>query len=302
MMKIERTTNGGAGYSYQGILSAQELSNLCHSVLYKRWEANEFMSRAILDGMVDDIKPPYEWPANPFVVTVPAMHETDPRAMECIENLHQTPRVFYAKDFDQLERTPEIIDSQINFKTWQTFGPGANTPDFDLKAFEIARFVVPKNRVGIVRNIQTGIGFQALEPNSNDLLRWPRGDALYHQRPLAASDYGLFRCHWMLRTETLNSENGNPKSYRVVDPYNGCGNLGIPGLPFNKLPWWQEMLFMWGSDHPQFWIIPENTILSLWLGNPNGYESNVIHASGLLQGYTQPQGSTITFENLTKAW
>lgn len=294
-MAIERTTNGAAAYSYKQVMTAKEFAELCDSVVYKRWEANEFLEQCIADGMLEDIAHPFDWVADPFVVTVPTIHEADPAAMSCLEGLEQSPRVFYARDFDQLERTPEIINSQINFHSW-TY----SDTSFNNKAFEISRFIVPKNRVGIVRSIQTGLGFQDTTPASQNVPRWPRGDAFWHRRSLG-DNYGDFDCDWMLRTETMNSENNDPKTYRVVD-YDGCSALKVPGLPFSKLPFWQEMAFLWGSDHGVFWIIPENTILSLWVGNPNNTGGYVRYVQGMLKGYTQPQGSPITFENLTKAW
>jgi len=250
----------------------------------------EVVGKAIEDGIIEPIPDPFAPPVNPFVISFPTFATPNPISMRMLDTMVMSKPIKYAADMDNLELTPELLNTQTNIHTHQFTG-GADAIDTIL---ELARFIVPPNTVGTVRSFQNAIAFQ--DPQ----YRWPRGNPLWHRSFLAAG-VGSFKCDFALRIESLNAENNSPDNYRQLSI--PVGGPVLPGNAFSKLPQWIEMAFQWGTDNSVFWVIPPNSVLSFWIICPYVATPVAVGSlSGMFKGYTQPQGSYRALDNLTTSW
>jgi len=279
-MKVEKTENSAVDDALVNVWTPHDLDLLCSKTPMKDESADHFLRAAYRDGMLIPYADPFAQ-VDPFEMTLEGREVPDPRAFQTLERMHITKRNEYQIDLDMISDTPEAIEYVENAHT----GLVAN---FNYLPYELARFVVPENRVGIVRTLETDLSWD--DPN----IQWPRGDALFHER----QDVDV---RWYLKVESFDTKN-------PVDPYTYRGPLvppevEIPGTPFGPLPSWREMRFLWGSYCPVFFILPPNTLLSLWIVFHDGScNAPLRSASGRFTGMLQAQSSMRAYRNVTTGW
>lgn len=284
---------------FQAVVDVNQLHRLADSVRPQDYSLQGIYRTAIECDMLPPMHNPYHPEDDPFTIELSAFDVADPRALAMAARMETAPRVQFEVDWDQLERTPELMRFQDSFHTWHFSSacPG-------LQNHELGKFIVQKNEVGIVCNIQTGLNMLDVVFDQAAPLgwNWPHGDPFYYTRQVlystAGPGYPAPVCMWHLRIERLDPLGMDPKTWRTYPPD------FLPGSPFEKLPQWDEMRFMYGKDHFVHLVVPENSLLSLWfqrLGDP-AIDTPVRDVSGILQGFTQAQGSPRTYENLTRSY
>jgi hypothetical protein len=241
--------------------------------------------KAVKVGWLKPFTNPY-FVKNPSVISIPMLPSYNPMHPKLLRTMEKIDPSAFQVDWDQLERTPEILDYQEDFKEYW-FTPGCEpSPD---EYIELAQFIVTDNRVGIVRDIQTGLTWW----ETTNAKSFFRGDPNTNRNSNLFTDSGPL-AEWHLRIEPFRNDT---KNNRIESE--------LPGQAFTKLPTWRMMRFLWGVNHAVYWIIPANSILSLWcrkyeitVGQPQDWRQ----MAGLLAGATQPERSLQTFRNVTRAW
>jgi len=284
---IRKSSNGATSISWVEIWDEADFDVLTGGEPQKNETAASFMDSLYQDGILFHISDPFE-DIDPWIFEWEGNQVIDPRVKQYLDSMAITPRAKFEIDWDNLAKTPELIQYQENGYSWSA--PAGPPPGFQRQAYELAKFVVPSSQIGIVRSIETGLTL--VDSTGGDERRWPRGDALWHTR------FGVF-VRWHLRIEQYDhTKPFNPNNYRGPITWSD-----IPGTPYVPLPKWEEMRFMYGESHPVFFVIPENCYLSLWIEFRNSsYIPEVRNVSGRFQGMTQVQGSDRAFRNLTTGW
>ena len=192
-------------------------------------------------------------------------------------------------DWNQLEETPEAIRFQMTEKWWPC--AGNNT------AYELARFITPKNSIGLIKSIQTELTF---DDNS---LRWPRGDSLWHTRDFGG-DVGEAFCTWVIKIEGLTNIEPNPKAFRtlaITTPSQWINE--VPGTVHPEIDPWDRMIFLWGDDNEVHLRCPANSLVSLWMYRHEDATADGVRGyGGLMKGMTQVQDSDRAYENVTRMY
>lgn len=139
--------------------------------------------------------------------------------------------------------------------------------------YEVARFYVPWGRIGIVRQCWQWlqIADATIPPLAGPY------DAIYHARGAG----GPASIVWKLRLSS--GELLGPKLTLTT-------GLIETGYGFPELPRFSQIRFPWGSNAPVFWMVPEDTTLSLFCDIVSG-KDEVQSIGGRLAGYTQPISS-----------
>lgn len=164
-----------------------------------------------------------------------------------------------------------------------------HTEDFNENwAYELARFQVGVNEVGIVKYCGTFL----------EILDTPVGVPVELQPldPFTISYNGV-EAQFILRLDHGTAETFDP------DPYVGV-DYGVTGYGFNKLPRWSDYRFCWNwtGNHVN-WIIPRRHALRLYLVLKPGGEVRLMNkALGRLMGYTQPAASFSAVRNVERGW
>ncbi len=245
--------------------------------------ASDFLSSLFRDGVFSPIKDPLI-PYDPNRINWEGREIPNPRIIQALEGKKLLPRAQFQIDLDQMYLTPEVLRYQEN--AHNVMSPGL--PDgFLYLPYELARFITPQESIGVVRTVETDIEWE------DPLIRWPRGDAMFHTRE------GVL-CHWYLRLESYDPSNPpNPYAYR--DPVFPPNEL--PGVPFPPLPEWDEMRFLWGGYNPVYFILPPASILSLWIGfYSKSCNTPLRSVTGRLTGFTQAQSNMRAYQNVTMSW
>ena len=280
-IKLGLTDNRDLSSNYVAELGYSALNKIADSVETPYFSSDDILRIAVAEGVLPEMGNPYAPRVNPFELRSQCLKMPNPLGIAIGQQMPFLKRLEYGIDWDQLNKTPEVLNYIHNSNTWE------NTESPDTGFYELARFPVPKNFVGIIRTIQTGLSLD------DDTLRWPRGDNLWHRR------YDI-HCIWHLRIEQYNPLGVDPNTYR--------GNVAtrltsMPGIEFAPLSSWDTMQFLWGNDHKVFIPVPENSLVSLWIEfTSSNSMANLKWWSGLFKGTFQPQGSNRTYENMTKAW
>lgn len=300
MIPFKRALRGQKSNNvFNAVLDIDALTELAESVKPAPYSMEYAYEYAVKSGILPPMPNPFAPQKDPFVFEVQTFSVGDPRGVNMAKQMKSSPRKQFSVDWDQLERTPELMRFQDSAHTWHFSSacPG-------LQNHELAKFIVQKNEVGFVCNIQTGLNmmddvFNQAAPLGWD---WPNGDPFYYTRQVlystAGPGYPAPVCMWHLRIERLDPLGMDPKTWRTFPPD------FLPGSPFEMLPQWDEMRFIYGQDHFVHFVVPENSLLSLWfqrLGDPL-VDTPVRDISGILQGFTQAQGSPRTYENLTRSY
>lgn len=284
---------------FRAVLGVDELTSLAESVKPEPYSMEFAYDYAVACGMLPPMADPYAPEDDPFTLEMSAFDVADPRAVAMAMQMSCADPVKFEIDWNQLERTPELMKFQDSAHTWHfpVACPG-------LQNHELAKFIVQKNEVGVVCNIQTGLNMldNVFEQAAPLNWRWPMGDPFYYTRQVlystAGPGYPAPVVLWHLRIERLDPNGVDPANWRTYPP-----NF-LPGSPFERLPEWDEMRFIYGTDHFVHLVVPENSLLSLWIQrlSPLEEDTPVRDVSGILQGFTQPQGSPRTYENLTRSY
>jgi hypothetical protein len=244
--------------------------------------------------MVDPFDPFLEVTADdPFYVySVEMSPFISPSELAVAIALQLFDRVKMQIDWDQLNATPEALKFQITHKWHPCWGTQSIA--------EIGRFITKKNEVGIIKSLQTELTFE-----DNDT-RWPRGDSAWFKRNLGV-DVGEVSAKWALTIESLPTEDVDPNDFRVLavtDPAQWLNR--IPGTVHPEIEPWEEMLFLFGSDHEVHFRCPPSSIVSLWiyLDGPvlPVVDTGIFGYSGMMKGFTQVMGSDRTYENITRMY
>lgn len=280
MTDLTRTDNGGAPGTYHAVFDSAFFHHLARFVDVRNVEPNELIAMATKDGLLKPMRNLLEPAVNPFLMHFEGPTVPNPIGVKILEQMPHTKRAPFQIDWEQLERTPELIKYQETGHTWT---PPAGPDGYAYLAYEIGRFITPRNAVGIVRTLGTAL---TLEDPAE---RWPKNDPMWLQR----FDVDI---KWYLRIENIDPANPpDPLAFR--GPYN------LPGQPYPPLPQWVEMRFPYDQHNPVFLVVPEKTLLSLWCEfQNNSCDAILRNLSGVMRGFTQPQGSARTYENLTLAW
>lgn len=285
-MNLVKTTDGKSNEAYVlkgGIQEIKKLFNSLKSPDPNKWSV---YFKAVKAGWIKPFTNPY-FVKNPSVVEIPLLPSYNPMHLQLLRTMHKTEPLPFAIDWDQLERTPELLDYQENSQDY-FFNPTCE-PSID-DFYEIARFEVPPQKVGFVTNIKTSLSWW----DYTNYRGFARGDANTNRNFNAFLDSGPL-AEWHLRIESFKGI--NIEDNRIL--------TALPGQAFNKKPSWRTMRFPWDNDNRVFWIIPANTILSLWCTKweiTPGQLQDWRQIAGLLAGATQPEGSKQTFENVTRAF
>jgi hypothetical protein len=280
-MKVRQTENAAVDGALVEVWGQSDLEVLTDGVALKDESSDSFLWDLYEQGALEPPIDPF-LPVDPYQLILEGQETVDPRAVKALAGMEITPRRDPVVDFDMLAMTAEVMQYVDNAKTWEV-------ANFNYLPYELARFVVPNNQVGIVRTIETDLTFDDVT------LDFPeRGDCIYWERLEA---YFV----WMLRVEHLDPKAPpNPYGYRgpLIPP-----DVQIPGTPYGNLPQWREMRFQWGKFNPVYIIIPENTLLSLWIVFENGSCNVPLRSvSGRFTGFRQSQASWKAYHNLTTAW
>jgi len=290
-MKTELITSGSSSASFKEVASIEDINSLFNSISETEGNAYDLFNFAVKNGFLEPVKDPFALPSDPFVVNTLLFNAPDPRAVELLNLMAAKPGLQFFVDWDQLERTPELLTYQDSEHT-EWFNVSGD-PSND--AYELAKFSTGKNRVGIIRSIQTALNY--IDNN----LRTPRGDPFWHLRSFGAGVGGC-NCKWFLRIERLDPNGVDLQNFRSVGTSSGVDE-NLPGQAFEVLPEWLTMRFLWGADHKVFLPCPQNSLVSLWVNFPyHAQPWSLRDTAGLIKGFTQPEGSPRTYENLTKSW
>lgn len=293
---IRGTQNGPTSSLHNAVITESQLRALARSS--KPSQDHDVFKIAIASGLLPPMPNPYHPEDDPIRIQMSGIDFPDVRAIR-MSTRSRLERRKFSIDWDQLEHTPELCKPQISFHSWHFL---AGYFPMTVQNHELAKFIVHRDEVGIVYNIQTGLNMfwnVGEDPVAPDW-RWPRGDPFYYTRPELYSTPGTFpipEIMWHLRIERVDPEGVDPQNWRTFPPDQ------LPGTPYKVLPQWDEMMFMYGEDHSVHFVLPQNTVLSLWIQRTSeGNETPIRDVSGLLQGFTQTQGSDRTFENVTSAY
>jgi hypothetical protein len=279
-MRFAKTENAAVDDTLVKIWGPQDLLEITSDIPMKNESSDHFLKTLIDAGALSKPRNPFAQ-VDPYEMVIEGQEIPDPRVPQCLLGMKPTPRREYEVDLDQLCKTPEVIRYVENCNT-EVVG------NFQYLPYELARFVVPENQIGIVKTIETDMTWE--DPTTT----WPRGDCIYHER----FDVNV---KWYLKVESFDV--GNP-----VDPYSYRGPLippevQIPGTPFGPLPVWREMRFMWGHYNPVFFVLPPNTLLSLWIEFQVGSCNIPLRSvSGRFTGMLQAQDNMKAFRNVTTGW
>jgi hypothetical protein len=214
--------------------------------------------------------------ASPDLLLVGALLKTSQR---------RTPQI----DWLEMDKTPEAVKFQISHRReGSCFGPGA--------AWELARIITPCDHISIIKSIQTELTFE------DNTLRWPRGDSGWHTRTLGVG-IGEVDISWCIKLESLSAANiENPYQFRQQGILVLANWLNeIPGIIHPEIAPWNEMLFLWGTDHYVRLRCPSNSIVSLWVfQRAPALGGGVLSAAGMLKAQTQIVNSDRTWANISE--
>jgi hypothetical protein len=192
-------------------------------------------------------------------------------------------------DWLEMDKTPEAVKFQISHRReGSCFGPGA--------AWELARIITPCDHISIIKSIQTELTFE------DNTLRWPRGDSGWHTRTLGAG-IGEVDISWCIKLESLSAANiENPYQFRQQGILVLANWLNeIPGIIHPEIAPWNEMLFLWGTDHYVRLRCPSNSIVSLWVfQRAPALGGGVLSAAGMLKAQTQIVNSNRAWGNISE--
>lgn len=194
-------------------------------------------------------------------------------------------------DWEQLNKTPEVLKFQLTQKQWQCRVPQ--------QAYEIGRFITKNSHVGVIKSIETEIIF-----SDNDI-RWPRGDSSWFERQFSvAPEIGEVFVSWALKIESIQGVQADPNDFRLLPIVNPAEWFHeIPGTVHPDITPWNRMLFLWGADHPVHFLCPPDSLVSLWCyREPDAGGDNLWAMGGMMKGFTQIMDSDRTYENLTRAY
>lgn len=214
--------------------------------------------------------------ASPDLLLVSFALKTKPR---------KTPEI----DWFEMDQTPEAVQFQISHRREQAcFDPTT--------AWELARIVTPVDHYSIIHAIQTELTFE-----DNDI-RWSRGDSAFHTRDFGGG-IGQLDVSWAIKLESLDAvTNQNPYAFRamaITTPANWLNE--IPGSIHPEIAPWNEMLFLWGSDHFIRLRCPANSLVSLWIYfRDPALGGGALAAAGMLKAQTQIINSDRAFRNITR--
>jgi hypothetical protein len=151
--------------------------------------------------------------------------------------------------------------------------------------YEVARFIVAPDEVGIVRKV----GTYAAIFDDPDIVQLNPLDPWALQR---AGVEGL----WFVR---LWQNTFGP----MPAPDVGIPFAQIGGYPFPELPNWQDNRFQWGRLNSEvFWLVPSNHALRLYFWYLID-DSNILREiGGRLVGFTQPIETLPAAKNVLYAW
>ena len=274
--------NRAITYAWSEYWDAQQFDKLTGGPATKDESAADFLSSLFRDGLFTPITDPYRG-IDPDRIIWEGRELPNPRIYRTLENMRPTPRREFEVDFDAMYKTPEVLVYQENAHTVMNSGPGG----FLYLPYEIARFITPEERIGVVRTMETDLTWE------DPLIRWPRGDAVFQTR------YGIL-AHWYLRLESYDP-NDPPNPYAYRNP--AMPPELLPGTPYGPLPQWDEMRFLWGGYNPVYFIIPPNSILSLWMGfYTKSYNLPLRSISGRFTGFTQAAANCRAYQNVTMSW
>ncbi len=142
---------------------------------------------------------------------------------------------------------------------------------------------MPAGRIGIVRQC-----WQYLVVEDADIpVQYGPYDPLYELRGTG----GAATIIWKLRLSSGELQ---------VPKYELASGLIETGYGYPELPRFRWIRFPWGSNTPVFWMVPEDTTLSLFADIQAGKDS-VSSIGGRLAGYTQPI-SSFSQHNTRHGW
>lgn len=282
-----------AGRTEYWAISADAETMLNEFQDYGNWAPETLNELLIFAGITPAIDPFLFETANedPYAFELPVNPVMSPDLMliALLMTQRDEPDKF-AVDWQGLESTPEAVVPQIVFHTWACNGIQ--------RAYELARFITPKNYSGLINSIQTAVTF-----GDDDTYRWPVGDPRWYTRTLGVNVGQIF-LSWAMMIETRNTTNDNHRNLRqqaIVTPAQWIHE--IPGVVHKDMEPWNEMLFLWGWDHQVHWRCPSNTAVSLWIYiHESPADNGIRNFSGMLKGFTQTNGSCRTFKNFTKGY
>lgn len=157
----------------------------------------------------------------------------------------------------------------------------------DNRAWEIARFIVMPDEVGIVRQCETFLDIQEGSPSEHVYL--DPTDPRAHLR------HGV-NVTWFLRLYQ--------GTFQPLPPWdNNAPPASIMGYPFPELAFWNDARFIWhGAKNEVFWLVPSNHVLRLYV-LINSVQQNVLkEIYGRLKGTTQPIRVEASFRNVCYDW
>lgn len=285
-MKIERQTSGANSEHWGSVGSPSDVAALFNSVKRDKdsspWRVYDF---AVKNGLREPAPNPWDFNRPAFTKSIKFMNMPSPATMQIGATLKNRPRGKIGIDWANLQKTPEALKYQ---SSWNYYKGEPNG-----EAVELARLVVPKNEIGVITCIKTGLTF---EPND---ITWPMGDIAWFERDLAP-DVGQAKVTWFLKYENNGDTAPDTYGFRVVNTP-ACIQAQIPGTEHPDFPGWNKMLYPWCCDNHVYIFIPSNHTVSLWINFHEHFSPwGVRDCAGMLKGFTQIQGSWQTFKNVTR--
>lgn len=197
-------------------------------------------------------------------------------------------------DLESAGLSPHSLHYGAHSRSLQTH-PGTESP-FDSWTVELARFVVPRSRVGVVKGFEQFLAQQAILENPAYVYtqgsQWGIPGPWYTGIANPVSG-----CIWKFRLYNMGRDLESSPAW-----VSATGNVPLPDIPYSDLPMTRDLWYPAGGvgSNNVHLLVPSNSILRVFLIVPQ--HTARLEAAAHLKGFIQSDRSDESRLNVRSNW